>query len=196
MHCRIVLVLKILSDELLLTLNQLGFTVAAAAVPGARGEYMAGQAGGGRVRVGFCHSSGKQHQAAKGGTGVPDPARNARRSRWSGQRSRERRHLWAERGGGAEISVTHECGGVGGGGGCFGGAGGSTCDGGSSGGGGGSGFVHPTATEPALESAKVFAGAANGSLGCYTPHQQGSGGAYSQLHRDRAGEPFNNFDGM
>jgi hypothetical protein len=49
--------------------------------------------------------------------------------------------------------------------------------------------VHPTATEPALETAGVWAGAAHNSSAYHPPHRQGSGGAYSQLHRDHAGEP-------
>jgi hypothetical protein len=49
--------------------------------------------------------------------------------------------------------------------------------------------LHPTATESALETAGVWAGAAYSSSAYYPPHRQGSGGAYSQLHRDRAAEP-------
>jgi hypothetical protein len=86
-------------------------------------------------------------------------------------------------------------GGGGGGGGYFGGAAGSTDKRGSSGGGDGSGFVHPTATEPALETAGVWAGATTSSSAYYPPHRQGSGGAYSQLHRDRAGEPVSEENG-
>jgi hypothetical protein len=138
--------------------------------------------------VGSFHKSGERHQLAKGGTqtqpGTPVAAGGAAGDPVSAA-------TFGQGGGGAGQAAGpgDDYGGGGGGGGYFGGAGGSTCNGGFSGGGGGSGFVHPTATEPALETAGVWAGATHQSSAYYPPHRQGSGGAHSQLHRDRAGEP-------
>jgi hypothetical protein len=41
----------------------------------------------------------------------------------------------------------------------------------------------------------VWADAREESLAYYPPHRQGSGSAYSQLHRDRAGEPVDRQNG-
>jgi hypothetical protein len=154
-----------------------------------------GGAGGGQAGVGSFHRSGAKHQPAKGGTqtqpGTPVAAGGAAVDPVSAA-------TFGQGGGGVgagDAQDGDDCGGGGGGGGYFGGAGGSTDDGGSSGGGGGSGFVHPTATEPALETAGVWADATNDSSAYYPPHRQGSGGAYSQLHRGRAGEPALGEDG-